>query len=794
MQSFFKKALPHILALSIAFLITFFYLMPAFKGKALEQHDINQWRGGAQEIIDYKEQHNGEQPHWTNSMFSGMPSYFVNMLHEGNKTGILTTVFYKNFRPPVIQTVIAIICFYVLMASLGFSPWVSIFGAFAYAYASFNFVSLLAGHNAKLNAYATIPLMYAGIVYALHRKKAVLGAILFCTGLALNLNSNHFQVTYYAIVGAAVFGLYFVIEAIINKQIKDIIKPILLLIVAAVVGVGTNASAILTTQEYSEYSIRGKSELHDPSKEASSGIDKSYAFEYSYGIGEIATFFVPGIYGGSSGEPIIEKTSGEKARYPLYHGELGIAGGTIYIGAIIFALALMSIFVVRNNAKWAFWVIALIGFVLAWGKNLESVNYFLFEVVPGLNKFRSVMMAIMISQFAFTVLAAMTLNEIFVRDWKEAGQKEFKNGLLAVGGVFVITLFAIMSMNFSSKDDANFLKSYGAEFVQSLIDYRKDLAYSDFFRSVALAAISLGLIYFVVFKNLFKKNILMAVLGVLLVFDLIGVDKRYLNKDSFVEPEEAQSFQKTAIDDFILKDKTLSYRVYNLQGNPFTDARTSYFHKSLGGYNPAKLRRYQDLIEKHLYENNFAVVNMLNAKYIIVNEQQNPVRVNPEALGNAWFVKTVKYVKNPDEELAALKGFDPANVAIIDESKFKAKSTSYITDSSANLVLTEYKPQYLKYTSTNTHDGLAVFSEIYYPKGWTIKIDGKEVNMLRVNYVLRALEVPAGTHNIEFAFESVSYKKGYTISFICSVLMLVAFAGMLGYEVFKAIKEPKTNS
>lgn len=766
--------------------------MPSFKGKILDQHDISQWRGGAQELIDYKEKHNGEQSHWTNAMFSGMPSYFVSLVHEGNKTGYSLSFFYSNFKSPVVQTVVGILCFYILMMSLGYSPWVGIVGAFSYAYASFNFVSLVAGHNAKLNAYATIPLIFAGITYAFNNRNYLLGSMLVALGLATNLVFNHFQITYYALVGSLVYGLYFIVQAVVSKNIKSIVTPTIFLIVGALVGVGTNTSALLTTQEYSEYSIRGKSELHDSNKEASSGIDKSYAFEYSYGIGETATLFVPGIYGGSNGEPVVDKNSGEKVRYPLYHGDLGIAAGTIYIGAILVALAIMALFVTENKAKWAFLIITIIGFILAWGKNLDSINYILFDLVPGLNKFRSVMMAIMLSQFSITVLAIMGLHSLVTKStWEADSLKQFKFGIYAVLGLFAITFVAIMSMDFGANYDAEIMKSNGPEAIEMLKGYRKSLANSDFFRSFILVGIAFSLIYFSVIKDSFKKNVLVYLIFGLVVFDLIGVDRRYLNSQTFVDPSETETFEMTDIDKQILQDKSLNYRVYNLTVNPFTDARTSYYHKSLGGYNPAKLRRYQDLIEKHLQENNMAVINMLNAKYLIVPAGRNGeamVQQNPEVLGNAWFVNKVKNVNNPDEEIAALKGFNPKNVAIVDQSKFKTSAVNYNVDSTAFVVLTEYQPNYLKYTSKNSQNGLAVFSEIYYPKGWTVKVDGKIVNMLRVNYVLRALELSAGVHTIEFKFESESYKQGYLVSLVCSIIMLVALVGVVGFEIFKSFK------
>ncbi|HTF81072.1 MAG TPA: YfhO family protein, partial [Cytophagales bacterium] len=697
------------------------------------------------------------------------------------------------FKPPVVQTICGLLCFYILMCSFGFSPWLSILGAFAFAYSSFNFVSLVAGHNAKISAYAFVPLLFAGVNYAFGRRFYLLGAVLFCVGLAINLSFNHFQITFYALLGAAILGIGYIIIAAMKKDLASVVKPAILLLVSAIVGIGTNASALTVGEEYAEYSIRGKSELIDPKKEASTGLDKSYAFEYSYGIGETATLFVPGIYGGGSSEPVKDKQTGEKTHKPLYHGELGIAGGTIYMGAIIFALFVVSMFVVKDPIKWGFFGIIVVGLILAWGRHLDAINYFLFDHVPGLNKFRTVMMAIMIVQFAMTVLAVWGLHTLITWEWNEQDKKTFKYGLYTLAAIFAVTLISIMGMDYSGKVDAQIIESYGTNeqtiaFINDLKEERKSLAYGDYFRSLVLAAIAIGLVYFAAAKGSFPKKALTPVLLLLVVFDLLAVDRRYLNHESFVVEEEAETFQKTAIDDYILRDTSLYYRVYNLQGNPFSDARTSYYHKSIGGYNPAKIRRYQDVIERHLQQNNFAVANMLNAKYILVNDQQMPVRTNPDALGNAWFVSKVKYVKNPDEEIEALKGFNPAQEAIVDVSKFKVSNTEYVKDSGAKLVLTQYEPDYLKFTSTNANKGLAVFSDIYYPKGWTIKIDGKPVEMLRANYILRALEIPAGNHTIEFSFKSIAYEKGYSISLVCSIVMLVAFIGTLAYQVYLLFK------
>lgn len=796
MQHLLKKALPHALVLGLAFFITLIYLFPSFKGKVLEQGDINQWRGGAQEIAAYNNTHKGsEEPKWTNAMFSGMPTYMVSINHEGNKSPIIAHAFFKFWGPPVAQTLTAIVCFYILMISFRFNPWLSIIGAFAFAYSSFNFVSLVAGHNSKISAYAFIPLMYAGVNYAFARKKHLLGGVLFCVGLATNLCFNHFQITFYGLLGALILGIYYVVDAILKKDIKSVLLPAAALVAGSLVGLGTNASALSVLSEYSEYSIRGKSELKDTAKVASSGLDRSYAFEYSYGIGETATLFIPGIYGGGSNEPVADKQSGsnEKVGKPLYHGELGIQGGTIYIGAIIFALFILAMFLVDNPVKWAYLAIIVVGCVLAWGKHFETVNYFLFDHVPGLNKFRTVMMAIMIVQFAITVLALMGLNELLNLEWNAENTKKFKYGVYSLIAIFVVTLVAIMGMDFSGPVDKQILDRSGTNentmaFISELKADRESLAYGDYFRSLVLVALSIGLIYLSAVKASFNKSVLLPVLLALVAFDLITVDKRYLTHNMFVTAEEADPFVKTPVDDYILRDKDPYYRVYNISGNPFNDAHTSFYHKSIGGYNPAKLRRYQDVIEKHLYENNFAVLNMLNAKYFIVNDPQNPVRTNPDALGNAWFVRKVQYVKNPDEEIAALKGFDPANVAIVDQSKFKTQKTEYGKDSAAKIVLTEYQPHILKYTSYNSQDGLAVFSDIYYAKGWNIKIDGKPVDMLRANYVLRALEVPAGKHEIEFSFESISYKRGYVISLISSIIMLVALMGAIAYQIYLSVK------
>lgn len=800
-KNFKMRLLTHSAVIAFMLVVNIVYFSPMFfKGKILQQSDIIQWRGGAEELINYKTKNNGTQSFWTNSMFGGMPAYFVSTEYRGNLMGYIQRVMSLNMSPPALQVFVSMVGFYILAMVLGINPFLGALGAIAFGFSTFSIISLEAGHNGKVYAMAYLPLVMAGMICA-YRKNLYWGAVLFGTGLGLNMLSNHLQITYYLVIMAVIYGFVELYRAYSSKLLLQFVKATAVLIVVALIAVGTNLAALLTTAEYGKYSIRGKSELKPKDgQRASDGLDVDYAFDWSYGIDETITILVPGYYGGSSTEAIGkgtatykffkanfgEQTAKEQTQnLPMYFGDLNFTSGPIYFGAIIVFLFVLGLFVVQSDLKWWLLVATIVSFMLSWGENFSVFNYFLFDYLPGYNKFRAVMMGLVIAQFCMPVLAILAVDEIFkATDLNKTLKKLYiASGL--VGGICLIVWLGAGARSYSISSDetmkAQFSKQIGPElaeqFIQSLLADRQGIVTGDALRSLIFIVLAAALIYLGITKKI-NVQIVTISLVILVLFDIIGVDKRYLNENNFIKKKEQTYFEPTEVDNYILQDKSLSYRVYNM-GNPFNEARTSYFHKSIGGYSAAKMRRYQDLIEKQISTGNMEILNMLNAKYFITGDERQPVYPNPKALGNAWFVNNIKLVNTPDEEINSLTGFNPAKTLVVDQTKFKLSNTRLDSTNSV-ISLVKYEPNYLKYEYTAEKPGIVVFSEIYYPEGWTSKIDGKEAPHFRGNYVLRAMEVPQGKHTIEFSFESKSYQRGTIFSYISSIIIIVSLLGMVG--------------
>ncbi len=799
-QDFKKKFLTHTAVIAFMLTVNVVYFSPMFfKGQILQQSDIIQWRGGAEELIQYKTKNNGKQSFWTNSMFSGMPSYFVSTEYRGNLMGQIQRIMSLNMAPPALQVFVSMVGFYILAMVLSINPILAALGAIAFGFSSFSIISLEAGHNGKVYAMAYLPLVMAGMICA-YRKNLVWGGVLFSTGLALNMLSNHLQITYYLVIIAIIYGLVELYQSVKNKTLVQFGKATGVLLITAAIAVGTNIAAIMTTAEYGKFSIRGKSELQPKEgQRVSDGLDVDYAFDWSYGIDETLTILIPGYYGGSSTEAIGKNTEtykffksnfGEQTakeqtqNLPMYFGKLNFTSGPIYFGAIIVFLFVLGMFIVRSELKWWLFAATIFSFMLSWGENFSILNYFLFDYLPGYNKFRAVMMGLVIAQFCMPVLAVLAVDELF----KTVDvQKTLKQLYIVTGALGAICLFVWIGAGSRSYDlpsdetmKTQFAKQIGPElanqFIQALLADREGIVTSDAFRSLVFILLAAALLYLGLTKKL-NTQIVTIILVVFVLLDVLGVDKRYLNDKNFIKKKEQTYFNPTPTDEQILQDKSLSYRVYNM-GNPFNEARTSYFHKSIGGYSAAKMRRYQDLIERQISTGNMEVLNMLNAKYFITGDERQPVYPNPNALGNAWFVRNVKYVNSPDEEINSLTGLNPAKTLIVDKTKFTIKNTQL--DSANNSIkLVQYEPNYLKYEYDAEKPGVVVFSEIYYPIGWTSKIDGKETPHIRGNYVLRAMEVPQGKHIIEFSFVSESYETGTKISYFCSILVSISLLGMM---------------
>jgi hypothetical protein len=814
--NFQKDILPHLIVLAIFYVLIAGYFKPAvFDGKVIQQNDITQWRGAANEVLEYK-QKTGKDALWTNSSFSGMPSYVINHVSMQNYHFFIGDIAKLNFPYPISTIFISLVCFYILMLSFGISYYFAAIGAIAFTFSSFTFISLEAGHNSKILAMAYAPLVMAGIVYAFKGKR-LLGFAITAIGMSFHLSSGHYQITYYLLFLAIFYGINELIKAIQSKKIASFFITILILAAAVSVGVGTNAPRLLVTLEYMPYSMRGKSELKpkDETKSEKGGLDKDYVFSWSHQKMETFTFMIPAFFGGGSQEPVSKKSDlfQYTKNFPYYWGDMPFTAGPIYMGAIICFLFVLAMFLLEGQEKWWLLAAAAFGTMLSWGRHFEFFNYLLFDIMPGFNKFRAVTMSVYLTQLALPIGAVLVLQKLNEIEWNKSIMQKSLIAFGLTGGLCLLFyLVPSISGGFEGANDGQVLNSIKdvnqRNFIRNAMEKdRENMLQSDAIRSFFLIAIAAALLLLATIKKIPFKYAILGV-GLLITFDLWTVNRRYLNEDSFQRKTLEANFVATAADLAIKQDKSVHYRVLNLQ-NPFNDARTSFFHHSIGGYSPVKVRRYQDLIENNLSQeiqktirylqsgrftpdmmSEMNVLNMLNAKYLKFGEEANAIIQNPAALGNAWFVKEVKYVNSPDEEIEALTAFNPKETAIIDKNKFSVTATNY-NNAQATIQLTSYSPVELIYESNNSEAGLAVFSEIYYPEGWIITIDGQPATMVRANYTLRALEIPAGKHTIRFSFEPSSYSNGNKISAASSIILLLTLIGSFGWIFYE--KKNKKN-
>lgn len=803
-----KAIIPHIIAIVAATILIIAYFNPVLSGKKLPQGDITQWKGMAEEVLSY-EKETGEQSGWTNSMFGGMPTYQIRP-PVGNSN--LMKPLDKGLRgllpKPAGTFLLCFLGYYLLLVVLGVSPWLSTLGAIGFTFSTYNFLIVEAGHNTKFNTMAYMAPVAAGVLLA-YRGKILTGGAIFALAFALNVRANHPQITYYLFLTLLIYVVLEAVNAVKNQKLPTFAKASGVLLIGAILGLASNAAQLWTTYEYSKDTIRGESELAGEGKK-SSGLDRDYALAWSYGKLETMTLLVPRFYGGGSQEPVgdpqlkhILRQSGAKdGKGPTYWGAQPFTGGTIYHGAIICFLFLLGSIVVRGPIKW--WLVAatIMAVVLSWGKNFALVTDLFFYYFPMYNKFRVVSMILVVAQFTMPLLGVLGLHAIIS---KQVNKQQVLNALkISVGVLGGILLFWIILgsgfLDFEGPKDSR----YPEEFLDLLIGERISMMRMDAIRSLVLILLAAGAIWALIQEKL-SHVIAVAAISVLVLGDLWLVNTRYLNSKDFVHARKADELLKPSVaNKAISQDKGLDYRVLNL-GNPFNDARTSYHHKSVGGYHGAKLRRYQDMIEQHISPEiqqltatlqsggasnipslfaNTNILNMLNTKYVIGNPGAPPLQ-NSSANGNAWFINDFKMVNNADGEIAALKGINPKRQAVIDKRFSKqVQGKSFSADSTASIKLVDYKPNYLKYTSNTGSEQLAIFSEIYYNKGWDAYIDGQKTPHLRANYILRGMVVPAGKHDIEFKFQPSSLKTGKSISFISSLALLIfALAGLgLGFK------------
>jgi hypothetical protein len=807
---FTAHILPHIVAIALFLFVAIFFFKPVFfDSKVINQHDITEHIGTAKTITDYREK-TGEEALWADGIFSGMPAYMVSVIWSNQAVVFLKKVLSLALPHPVCNIFLAFICYYIMLLSFGVRPYLAIAGAIAFGLSSYMIVGLSAGHNARIGAIAFMPLVVAGIHLAFTNRR-ILGLGVTTAGMALHLNENHLQITYYLLIIVLVYGLVRLIEAVREKTIAHFASTLGILALGVIIAAGTYFGQFWSVLEYSKYSIRGKSELTagSPTQDAkdAEGLGKTYAFQYSNGILEPFTLLIPDFYGGSSMNFLVQDQKSETYKALVRSGNEQMANQLAsytssywgpqpltapYYGSAIMVF-LFAIGICFAGSSYRAWLIpvALIGIILSWGSSFSSLNYFLFDYLPGYNKFRSVTFTIILTLFAMPLLGMIGLEKVVSGTIDKNVKKKILIALSATGGLCLLFLLFAGMFSFT-KDVENQLPAW---FVDALADDRKSLLRADAFRSLAFILAIFIVIYFDVHKKI-SPVAFYAFIILMVVIDLTVVDKRYITGESFKRKRDNTAVAMNAADQEILKDKSY-YRVYNLPN--WTEARTSYYHYSVGGYHGAKLRRYQDFYDSCFFKQTqqfvtqaqqgnldpkgFGAFNMLNVKYIVYGPDRTNVIPNTSALGHAWFVREALEVKSPTEELAKTCDVDSRNTAVIDVSAFKRPNTSY--DSAATITLLEHTPRYLKYESKSLANGLAVFSEIYYPEGWKAKIDGKESNILRVNYILRALEVPAGSHTIEFSFEPAAYLVGNKITMASSWVVLLLLLGSIGWSLKK---------
>lgn len=814
-----RKFIPYIGAIIIFLIITFAYFTPLLEGKKILQSDIVNFQGMSKEIVDFRAK-TGQEPLWTNAMFGGMPAYQVSTVYKGNQLGFLDKVMTLGLPHPANLVFLYFVGFFILLLAMGVNPWLSVIGAAGYALSSYFFIIIEAGHNSKAHAIAYMAPVIAGMILTFKRKY-LWGGLLTAVFLSLEVKANHPQITYYLAMIAVILGIVKLIHAVRFKELVSFFKAAGILVIAALFALLTNITSLWATWEYGKYTIRGKSELTTEKHNRTSGLDKDYATQWSYGIGETMTLLIPDFYGGSSNIRVSDKSKIVEAMrsngvpdesirqftgQPLpfiYWGSQPFTSGPVYVGAIFIFLFFLGLIVVKGPIRWWLLTATLLSIVLAWGHNLMPVTEFFMHYLPGYNKFRAVTMILVIAEFAIPLLGILALKEIF--DGNSDRKKTF-NALktafaISAGICLVFIVMPGVFLNFSGARDAMYQQNYQLPdwLMQGIRDERLRLVRLDALRSFIFITLSAGLIWTVVFGKL-KKEYAFVILLLLVIADMFPVNKRYFGNESFTSKSRVENpYEQSAADAEIMKDQTPGYRVLNFTVDPFNDASTSYFHKSIGGYHGAKLRRYQELIEHHIQKemqifagsmstDSMPVINMLNTKYFILpGRDRSPMPyTNVNALGSAWIVDAYKVVDNADAEINALENLRPDSLAIVDRqfSGFLENFTP-VSDTNARVAMTSYAANALEYQYTSSTPSLVVFSEIYYPKGWQAFIDGQPAAHFRANYVLRAMVVPAGDHKITFRFEPSVYSTGETISTATSILLIILVLAMAATEIRK---------
>ena len=800
-----KKGLPHLVAILLFLGLTITYFSPImFENKDMAQADLISGAGWGNDAKQFHEE-TGEYTFWSNAMFGGMPANYAYMPRTNNIFERFSKLVMFNLPPIHVGVVFLYLAgFYIFLLALGANPWLSIIGAIAYGLSSYNIIILEAGHVNKALVMATMAPVLGGILLC-YRKKFLWGSLitLFFTGL--NVLWNHQQISYYLLLIIIPLAIVYFIFALREKKVKDFFLSSGLLLVIAAIALLPAADRLIPTADYSKETMRGGAVLQQTAtgeKSGKSGLDIDYAYQWSYGRLETMTMLIPNFYGASSHYNIGRdsetyealKQTGQAEQFskhaPMYWGDQPFTSGPVYMGAIICFLFILGLFVVKGPEKWWMLAATIISIILSWGKNFMVVNEFLYNSLPLYNKFRAPSMALIIAGVTMVALAIIALRDILKAEDKKAFIKPLYYSAGITGGLcLLLALLGGSLFSFTSASDVN----YPQWLLSAFIEDRQGMLTGDAWRSFFLILLSAGGLWLYL-NNKLKASYLMALIGLLVLIDMWTVDKRFLNNDHFMPKQVAKAIKPTQNDLLILQDNDPNYRVLNLSTNTFNESATSYFHKSVGGYSPVKLRRYQDIIDFYLSNRgiNMNVLNMLNTKYVIVpTENGSTVQQNPDALGNAWFVDSLLWVDSPDDEIHALGTLNPATMAVVEKTwKENVTVEPVVVGDSASIVMTQYTPGKLTYQSHSDKARVAVFSEVFY-KTWRATIDGQPATPIRVNYILRGLEVPAGQHEVVFECVDELYLKSARWSSIGSIFVGVILFSLVGLLIFTGLRKRK---
>ena len=796
-----KEILYHFLSIVLFLSITVYLFNPIFfEDKIVNQHDIEQWKGSSKEVKDFRDK-TGDEPLWTNSMFSGMPAYLIDVKWDNNLILGIHKIVSLGIPHPINYIFISFISFYIMLLVFKVRIPLSIIGSIIFTLSSYMIIGILAGHNARIGSIAFIPLILAGVHLGLTRNIKI-GFLITMTSLALQIRVNHLQITYYTLLILLIYGISFLIYSYKENNLKRDLINIGILSVAALISIGTFFGELWSIAEYSKYSIRGPSEIQTNEK----GLSKDYAFQYSNGIFEPLTLVIPNILGGPSQQELNinsnlgkaflnnnigrQQTKEQLKNIPTYWGNQPFTA-PYYASALSLFFILLGLFILNSKEK--IWLIILtsLGVILSWGNNFEILNSFLFEYFPGYNKFRSVTFVIIISIFSIVLMGMISLEKLLLKP-TEKNIGLFKKSVLLTGLFFILILIISNFLSYSGAVDEN-LKNLPNWFINNLIADRKDMLIYDTIRNLIFVLIFPGCIYLHLIGRL-KSTFLMLALIFLSIIDMNLINNRFIKQNSFMRKNK-ENFILTEADKKILNNNLSKERVLNLQ-NPFNEATTSYHHQSVGGYHGAKLRRYQDLIEFGISNeindiiktiqnrsNDFSklnIINMLNVGYFKFNNTSNGVIKNNFQFGKAWYVSKLEKVKNPKEEIEKLRNQNLKNTAIVDNSKFPNLKNQYNSD--GTIITESYKPYHMIYKTSNFESSFLVFSEIFYPKGWEVYVNNKPSNFVRVNYILRGLEIPAGENTIEIKFKPNSYVYGNLITKYSSLILILLIPIILLFE------------